>query len=327
MAGPQIDEPSPPRETRQEKAAREIAEAEQMIRDLDERRRRGRAFAADRSLPLKRRAAARLGNVVARIAIAGARTSIRLRTPDLQEQTLSERLQARGREHFELAEKSRRSGHQRIVASPVTVRRPALSAATDFVVGWFILGVAIAADYLVFRAFGVEYFHWYLDSGALINLVFSFISLAVVLDAYRDLISSNPLRYLNACMALFLHVLLAWDATMVRDDNAVQTWWLPTFFDGLVSFLVYIVMFLIALGWLLVVAPIQHVVYAVLGAPARNAFRNKETASFDPVADRTTLGAPVAEAREGFTIGYRDKPVTLTAALASAAFWLVSILG
>ena len=158
--------------------------------------------------------------------------------------------------------------------------------------------------------------------------MFSFISLAVVLDAYRDLISSNPLRYFNACMALFLHVLLAWDATMVKDDdNAVQTWWLPAFFDGLVSVLVYIAMFLVTLGWLLVVAPIQHVVFAVLGAPARNAYRNKETASYDPVSDRTTLAAPVAEARTGFTIGYRDKPVTLTAALASAAFWLISVLG
>ncbi len=323
-----MTESPPPQNTRQQKAAREIAEAEQMIRDLDEKRRLGRAFAADRSHPLRKRAAVRLANGLARIAIVGARTSIRMRKPDLQEQTLSERMYARSREHFELAEESRRSGHQGIVESPVAAGRPALSATTDFVVGWFILGAAIAADYLVFRAFGVNYFHWYLDAGALINLVFSFISLAVVLDAYRDLISSNPLRYLNACMALFFHVLLAWDATMVKDDhNAVQTWWLPAFFDGLVSFLVYIVMFLVTLGWLLVVAPIQHVVYALLGAPARNAFRNKETASFDPVSDRTIFAAPVADASKGFTIGYRDKPVTLTAALASAAFWLMSILG
>ena len=164
--------------------------------------------------------------------------------------------------------------------------------------------------------------------GALINLVFSFISLAVVLDAYRDLISSNPLRYLNTCMALFMHVLLAWDATIVNDDeNAEQTWWLPMLFDTLVSIVVYVVMFLVTLGWLLVVAPIQHPVYAVLGAPSRNAFRNAETSSFDPVTDRTTLAAAAGESRAGFTIGYRDKPVTLTAALASAVFWLISILG
>lgn len=322
-----MTESASPREARQQKAARQIAEAEQMIRDLEEKRRLGRAFAADRSHPFRKRAEVRLANGIARIAIATARTEIRLRKPDLQEQTRSERIQARSREHFELAEESRRSGHQGIVESPVAVRRPALSATIEFVVGWLILGAAIAADYLVFRAFGVNYFHWYLDAGALINLVFGFISLAVVLDTYRDLISSNPLRYLNACVALFMHVLLAWDATMVKDDNAVQTWWLPALFDGLVSFLVYIVMFLVTLGWLLVVAPIQHIVYAVLGAPARNAYRNKETASFDPVSDRTTLAAPVAEARTGFMIGYREKPVTLTAALASAAFWLLSILG
>jgi hypothetical protein len=89
-------------------------------------------------------------------------------------------------------------------------------------------------------------------------------------------------------MALFLHVLLAWDATMVRDDNGVQPWWLPAFFDGLVSFLVYIAMFLVTLAWLLVVAPIQHVVYAVLGAPARNAFRNKQL----PRSIRSVTGRP-----------------------------------
>ncbi|HSS73692.1 MAG TPA: hypothetical protein VLK53_09000 [Gaiellaceae bacterium] len=321
-----MTESAPPRETRQQKAAREIAEAEQMLRDLDEKLRLGRAFVADRSHPLRKRATARVRNGVTRIGIAAVQASIRLRKPNLQEQTASERMQARSREHFDLAEESRRRGNQPIDESSVAARRPALSATIDFVVGWLILGTAIAADYLVFRAFGVNYFHWYLDAGALINLVFGLISLAVVLDAYRDLISSNPMRYFNACTALFLHVLLAWDATIIKDDTAEPTWWLPAFFDGLVSVLLYIVMLLVTLGWLLVVAPIQHVVFAVLGAPARNAFRNKKTASYDPVRDKTTLAAAVAEPRTGFTIGYRDKPVTLTAALASAAFWLISIL-
>jgi hypothetical protein len=328
MAGsPRAGSPAA-REARQQKAARKIAETEQTIRDIEAQLPLARAFAADRSNPLRKRLRVRLGIVVALMARAGARASIRMRRPDLAEETRSERMHRRSREQFALGEESRRSGRERIVASPVVVRRPALSATTDFVVGWLVLGTAITADYLVFRAFGVQYFRWYLENGALINLVFSFISLAVVLDAYRDLISSNPLRYLNTCMALFFHVLLAWDETLVIDDeNASQTWWLPAFFDGLVSLVLHVVMFLVTVGWLLVVAPIQHVVYAVLGAPARNAFRNPETSSYDPVTDRTTIAAPAEESRTGFTIGYRDKPVTLTAALASAVFWLISILG
>lgn len=325
-AGPRSTELSP-QVKRQQKAAHEIAEAERTIRDLEEQIRAGRAFASDRSKPLRKRMAARVRNGFARMGCASVRASIRMRKPDLRDETSSERMFARSLEHFELAEGSRRSAAGRIADSPVAARRPALSATTDFVVGWLILGSVIAADYLVFRALDVQYFHWYLVNGALINLAFGFVSLAVVLDAYRDLISSNPLRYLNACMALFLHTALAWDATIVKDgESAQQAWWLPTFFDNLVAFVVYVVMFVVTLGWLFVVAPIQHVVYAVLGAPARNAFRNVKTSSYDEDTDTTTLVAPVDRPKAGFTIGYRDKPVTLTAALASAVFWFVSMV-
>jgi hypothetical protein len=323
-----MTESTPLHETRQVRAARKIAEAEELISDLERQSRRARALAADRSRPLRKRMALRAGSGLLRVARAGARAEIRLLKPDLKEEpSLSERMFAKSREHFELAEESRRSGHARIVDSPVAIRRPALSATTDFVGGWLILGAVIVADYFVFRALGVQYFRWYLENGALINLAFSFISLAVVLDAYRDLISSNPLRYFNVCMALFLHVLLAWDATMVKDDEgAAQTWWLPLFFDTLVSIVVYVVMFLVVLGWLLVVAPVQHLVYAVLGAPARNTFRNTQISSYDPDTDRTTFAARADQSPAGFRIGYRDKPVTLTAALASAVFWVISLL-
>jgi hypothetical protein len=327
-AVPRMTESAPSRETRQQRAARRVSEAEEILRGLDRQLDLGRAFAADRSNPLRERMAARLGNGMTRVARAGPRASIRLRRPELAEEpTFSERMFSESREHFRLAEESRRSGRGRIAESPVAVRRSALNATIEFAVGWMILGAVIAADYVVFRALDIQYFRWYLENGALINLAFGFVSLAVVLDAYRDLISSNPLRYLLACTALFMHALLAWDATTVKDDaKAEQTWWVPTVFDNLVSIVVYVVMFLITLAWLLVVAPVQHIVYAVLGAPARNAIRNEETSSYDPVTDKTTLFGRADEAAAGFTIGYRDKPVTLTAALAAAAFWLISVL-
>lgn len=322
-----MSESAPVHETRQQKAARDVAEAEQTISDLDRQLSLGRAFVADRSNPLRKRIVVRAANGMARMARASARAEIRMLRPSLEEgPSFSERMVAQSREEFRLAEETRRSAHARIVDSPVAVLRPALNATIAFVIGWLILGAIIAADYFVFRAFGVAYFHWYVENGALINLAFSFISLAVVLDAYRDLISSNPLRYLIACVSLFGHVLLAWDATLVNggDEGAEQTWWLPAFFDNLVSLLAFVVMFLVTLGWLLVVAPVQHIVYAVLGAPARNTIRSAETSSYDPATDTTTIAAPAGRSRAGFTIGYRDKPVTLTAALASAVFWAIS---
>jgi hypothetical protein len=321
-------ESAPFHETRQQKAAGKIADAEQRIRELDRLRASYRAFVADRSNPLRKRLRMRLADRSARAAQASARVEIRLVTPDLEEgPNFTERMAAQSQEEFSLAEESRRRAHAQVVESPVAARRPGLSATIDFVFGWSILGVVLAADYLVFRSFDVQYFRWYVENGALINLAFSFISLAVVLDAYRDLISSNPLRYLSSCLALWLHVLLAWGETINSDDEGAEpTWLLPALFDLLVSLVVYVCMVLVVTGWMLVVAPVQHIVYAVLGAPARNAIRSTKTSSWDPDKDRTTVAAPVGQTRTGFTLGYRAKPVTLTAALASVVFWLISVL-
>ena len=84
-------------------------------------------------------------------------------------------------------------------------------------------------------------------------------------------------------------------------------------------------MFAATFGWLLIVAPVQYLAFAVLGAPARNALRGKIVATYDPVTD-TTMDVPVGTAHRGFEIGYREKPVSLTAALAAAVFWAISAL-
>jgi hypothetical protein len=320
-----MTETAPYHETRQQKAAREIAEAEQLIRDLQAQRELGAAFVADHSNPLRKRFVARLMIAAAWAGQACARGQIRLTRPRLADQTFSERMYARSQEELELSEESRHSAQDRLVGSPVAARRPALNAMLTFAVGWLILGAVIAADWAVFRAFGVDYFRWYVENGALINLAFSFVALAVVLDAYHDLVSSNPMRYLNALLAVSLHVTLAWGATMPRGDDE-QTWWFPKLFDGVVSFVVYLVMLVATTGWLVAVAPVQHAAYAVLGAPARNALRNKQTASYDPSTDTTTFAAPADGPRTGFAIGYREKPVALTAGLVAVAFWLISLL-
>ena len=77
-------------------------------------------------------------------------------------------------------------------------------------------------------------------------------------------------------------------------------------------------------GWLLVVAPIQHIAYAVLGAPARNALRNSSAAPrFDPAIDVTTP-RPAEGAETGHAFGYLDKPVALTSALTASVLWVGS---
>jgi len=83
------------------------------------------------------------------------------------------------------------------VALDAPVGRPWIAGLVQFLFGWAIIGAALAADYFVFAAFDQNYFRWYLANGALIAIVFGFVSLAVRLDDYPDLVSSNPLRYLS----------------------------------------------------------------------------------------------------------------------------------
>jgi len=211
-------------------------------------------------------------------------------------------------------------------------------------IGWAYVAPLLAADYFIFRAFGVNYFHWYLQNGGLINLVFGFVSLAVVLDAYPDLISSNALRYTFASQQLVGHVFRAWWDTTYKSKGAIKTWWLPTAFDFVVSTITFLAMAIALVGWALIIGPVQHVVYLVLGAPARNAIRNNRDPRYDKKTDTVTSGALGAvdparpptddeakkaqdpESVPGFVIGYREKPVSLTAALASAVFFIIGAL-
>ena len=52
--------------------------------------------------------------------------------------------------------------------------------------------------------------------------MFGFVSLAVRLDDYPDLVSSNPLRYLYACWTLNFHLFLAWSQVIDVDVGAVE---------------------------------------------------------------------------------------------------------
>jgi hypothetical protein len=167
----------------------------------------------------------------------------------------------------------------------------------------------------------VNYFHWYVDNGALIALVFGFVSLAVQLDDYPDLVSSNPMRYLLACWTLNFHLFLAWNQVIAVDPERAKGVMLSKLFDTIVSFLTMLGVTVAFVAWLLVVAPIQHIAYAILGAPARNALRNPAAPRYDPATD-TTIPVPAKGAATGRAFGYIAKPVALTSALTAAVLWV-----
>ena len=185
------------------------------------------------------------------------------------------------------------------------------------------LGVALTTNYVVFALFDENYFDWHLENGVFISLVFGFVSLAVQRDDYPDLVSSNPMRYLYACWTLNFHLFLAWNQVIAVDPERAKGVMLSKLFDTIVSFLAMLGVTAAFVGWLLVVAPIQHVAYAVLGAPARNALRNPAAPRYDRATDSTT---PLSARGTGTgrAVGYVDKPVALTSALTAAALWIGS---
>ena len=225
-------------------------------------------------------------------------------------------------ESSERAESHRRLAGAALVAQP---GRPWTASVVQFLFGWAIVGAALAVNYAVFAVFDTNYFRWYLENGALIAIVFGFVSLAVQLDDYPDFISSNPMRYLYACLTLSLHLSLSWNQIVGVDPERSPGLLLAKVFDLVVSLFAWLAVAIGFAGWLLVVAPIQHLAYAVLGAPARNALRNQAGGSrFDAAKD--TTGVSGDHGTSGHPIGYVDKPVTLTSALAAAALWALSQL-
>jgi hypothetical protein len=240
------------------------------------------------------------------------------RSAALFEQARSEREAALA--SFERAEEHRQASRAALSAP---TGRPWVVGVVQSLFGWSILGVALAANYFVFASLDVDYFRWYIANGALISLVFGFVSLAVRLDDYPDLISSNPLRYLYACLTLSLHLLLAWNQVVAVDPERAAGLLLSKLFDLVVSLLAWACVTIVFIGWLLVVAPIQYIPYAVLGAPARNALRNPARPRYEPETDRT-LPSPAGGGAAGHTIGYMEKPVALTSAFTAAVLWLLS---
>jgi hypothetical protein len=302
------------------------------------------AVASDQTKSRRQRTAARFAIASLRVGRSIMTISFRMAEKDFAtEQSLSERMEekrnlefAEARDSFARAKVTWHRGRA-VINSQAASHRPAKYGILFTAMGWAYVAPLLAADYLIFRAFGINYFHWYLQNGGLINLVFGFVSLAVVLDAYPDLISSNALRYVYAVQQLVGHVFRAWWDTTYKSEGATKTWWLPTAFDFAVSAIAFLAMGIVLVGWGLIIGPIQHVAYVVLGAPARNAIRNNKNPRYDQKTDTVTSDAhegdvarPPSDADTvaqdpgpGFVIGYREKPVSLTAALATAVFFII----
>lgn len=211
-------------------------------------------------------------------------------------------------------------------------RRNVAPLAWSALAGWAFLAVLIAANYLVFRTLGENYFRWYLENGAVIAVALAFVSVLMELDRVPNLVSAHPLGYMGAWAQVLSEVMTAWipvfeppfpESTRVRS----------LVLDTLLSWLVFVLYVAALLGYALVVAPLQYWLNLAVGAPARSAVGSSVKAVVERETRTTTMTlVPAAGAREpGGTkgiereeIGFGRRPVAATAAISAGILLIFS---
>ena len=204
--------------------------------------------------------------------------------------------------------------------SPTT--RRCLTAA----VGLAGLAALIAADELVLRAlFGTHYLSWYLANGAIVSLVVAFVTMSWVdLNSLTDLISAHPLEYARAHVSLCTlpnQSLRAIQAPPGFGERTADAPFGIPVADAVLTAVVSVLVLAVCVVYVLVVAPVQYVVYLVAGAPGRTACASSERAwqLIGTSGLEVGSGPRATELPEGATeSAYTAQPVTLTAVLASA---------
>lgn len=215
-------------------------------------------------------------------------------------------------------------------------------------VGLILIGAVIVADDFVFRTWlGTDYVRWYLKNGALINLVFAFVSLAWGdLNRVKDLVGAHPVRYISAAFYLIGLPITVFGKIIAAPERPAQprpetrsdlaSWskaWrtaqrLMDTFDSLISSLIALGLVVAILAWLLVVAPLQYFVNLICAAPARlmRRGRRKIIAAFDEggyfhIAE-SAGDEPVPAG--WFEAGFYSKPVSMTSAFAAVFIWMLA---
>ncbi len=144
----------------------------------------------------------------------------------------------------------------------------------------------IALNWLAFRFIAHEnYFLWYVKDGALIGVLVSFVALIWEgLSQRNDLLSAQPLYYLQGCFALMaafyysVAAQLAPTSVGTRPGKDAFQIPVPEFafpLDDVLAFVIFLVLFILGLAWLLIIAPMNYFVTLLTGVIARRQLAQK----------------------------------------------------
>lgn len=211
-----------------------------------------------------------------------------------------------------------------------------------------IVALILFYRWAFYHLFNQVYLRTYIKYGYLMMLAFTFLTLVVDLDDNRDLISPHPFRYLKACWrALRVPAYTVggdWrletketHAPFDADAKQTETIWdkllqpfkaFSDIFDLFVSGAFFIIFIVVIFIWLLLVAPLQYFIFLFCGAPVRVLMRQKGK----PLHAPYEASASEARVQEQSAASATDldstvsKPVRMTAALAVAVLWMLSIV-
>jgi hypothetical protein len=218
------------------------------------------------------------------------------------------------------------------------------------VMGLVVLGALAALNYLWLGALGVDYFESYLRDGFQVALVFGVVGAAINLDSKPGLVAAHPAIYVREVFVLGGYLSGAFSALFgpQRSERALAEARLADIgyrfrlrtFDLAFSWLFMLSFGVAMLAWAVVIAPLQYWVNLVCGAPSREALASSRTlwiverpkrielrfAPMDPNESQRRELEKAGKEGKMTRIGFAEKPVTLTSAIATAALFGISQL-
>jgi hypothetical protein len=180
------------------------------------------------------------------------------------------------------------------------------------------IGALVAADYLGFRHFHRNYFHWYVTQGTLVSVTLSALVVGLELDQYPALISTNARDYAAGWVEKPGFLFLSFSD--VIGSNTVPA------IDGILTGLIGLALAPLWISWLIVVAPVQYFVILLTGAPARSALASGRKTLIGRQESFTEIrSAPASEdAQEAQEITLARHPVSATNAITAAVLFAAS---
>ncbi|NHN38979.1 hypothetical protein G8764_16845 [Pseudomaricurvus alcaniphilus] len=210
---------------------------------------------------------------------------------------------------------------------------------TVFLVSALVIVIWIWALNWVFGRYAeTNYFVWFINYGAPISIMTSF--MALVWDGLKDreaLLSIHPGEFIAACVsltAIFFFAITANLANSKSGDGRDLITRLESRWDSLAGKSMLFMMGLTVIGWVIVVSPLIYLLNIVTGAPVRRELRGSGLRLvIDPNAPRLEVNRSIRYQKKAQAIpkGFIDvslgkQPFAVTNALNAAVLFLASQL-